>query len=204
MMINRRRFLLTTAAITAAATGAYFARPRVAKLLHPELDTAYPLGVLSDDEMRTVVALGETLAAPQSVPPTDFFRDYVNTVTRSQHGFLKEYQRVPTLLNAASTKLFGQGARLNFADLHASRRDNVLKKLLWQYPGHDWIVSKVEKLAASSDALALRVYVMEPLIEHYYRSSYGWAVVGYESFPGRPPLDPRAYTRPLDEKGKTS
>jgi hypothetical protein len=203
MTISRRRLLLSAAAITATATGAYVAKPRVAKRLHPELDTAYPLGVLSNDEMRTVVALGETLAAPESVPPSDFFREYVNSVTQSQHGYLKEYRRADAILNVTSTDQFGRGARLDFADLLLSQRDQVLKKLLWQYPGHDRIVRKVEKLAASRDALALRMYVMDPLIEHYYRSQYGWAVVGYKSFPGRP-RDPRAYTTLPGDKGDIS
>jgi hypothetical protein len=206
MMISRRRLLLSAAAITAAAaTGAAFvARPYLAKRLYPELDTAYPLGVLHDEEMRAVVALGETLVAPEIEPPVDFFHDYVNSVTQSQHGFLKEYQRAAALLNATSTGLFGQDARLQFSDLPRPRRDKVLRRLLWQYPGHDRIVRKVEKFMASQDALALRIHVMKPLIEHYYRSPYGWAVVGYDSFPGRPPLDPRVYTKLPGDKGVVS
>jgi hypothetical protein len=78
-----------------------------------------------------------------------------------------------------------------------SERDAVLRKLLWQYRNGEEVRERLEKIAASRDALALRQYVMKPLIEHYYRSPDGWAVVGYDSFPGRPPLDPRAYTRPL-------
>lgn len=195
-MMNRRIFLLSAAAATAAATtGTYLARPYVAKRLRPELDGIYPLGVLTDDEMRTVVALGETVAAPDSLPPPDFFRDYVNSVTQMQQGFLKEYRRADALLNATSRDQFGHGGLLPFANLPLSRRDKVLKKLLWPYPGHDRILRKVEKVTVSQDTLALRVYVIEPLIEYYYRSPYGWAVVGYTSFPGKPPRDPRAYTR---------
>jgi hypothetical protein len=175
------------------------AKPHLRQLILPKLDTTYPIGVLQDIEMRNIVALGETLAAPGSTPSVDFFRDYVNAVTRSQPGFLKEYQRAAALLNTTSADLFDQGERLQFADLPVPRRDNVLQTLLWQYSGSDQIVPKIEKLAASRNALALRMYVMSPLIEHYYRSPYGWAIVGYESFPGRPPHDPRAYTRPIGD-----
>jgi hypothetical protein len=180
------------------------AKPHLRKLILPKLDTTYPLGVLQDIEMRNIAALGETLVAPEYTPPVDFFHDYVNAVTQSQPGLLKEYQRAAALLNAMSSDLFGQGAQAHFADLPGPRRDKVLQTQLWQYSGGDRIVPQIEKLAASRDALALRMYVMGPLIEHYYRSPYGWAIVGYESFPGRPPLDPRAYTRPIGDKGVAS
>lgn len=197
MLVSRRNFLLGAAFVTtAAATGAVFvARPYLAKKLSPELDTAYPLGILNDGEMRTIAALGEVLAAPAFEPPKGFFEDYVNLVTQTKRGLLKEYRSAAALLNATATKLFGQGIRKTFAELSVSARDQILHKLLWQYSARDRVVPKVEKIAASRDALALRMYVMEPLIEYYYRSQYGWAVVGYKSFPGRPQLDPRAYTR---------
>jgi hypothetical protein len=195
---------VTAATVSAAAAAAYMMRPHLRQLILPKLDSAYPLGVLQDIEMRNIVALGETLVVPEYTPPVDFFHDFVNAQTRSQPGFLKEYQRAAALLNATSADLFGQGAQLQFADLPAPRRDKVLQTQLWQYTGSDRIVPKVEKLAASRDVLALRIYVVSPLIEHYYRSPYGWAIVGYESFPGRPPHDPRAYTRPLSDKGVAS
>lgn len=200
-MISRRKFLVAAATVSAAAAAGYVAKPHLRQLILPKLDTTYPLGVLQDIEMRNIVALGETLVAPGSTLPVDFFHDYVNAVTQSQPGFLKEYQRAAALLNATSADLFGQGARLHFADLPGARRDKVLQTQLWQYSGSDRIVPKVEELAASRDALALRMYVMSPLIEYYYYSPYGWAIVGYKSFPGRPPLDPRAYTRLPGDNG---
>jgi len=203
-MISRRTFLVTAATVSAAAAAAYMVKPRLRQLILPKLDSTYPLGVLQDMDMRNIVALGDTLVAPGYTPPVDFFHDFVNAETRSQPGFLKEYQRAAALLNATSADLFGQGAQLQFADLSGPRRDKVLQTQLWQYSGRNRIVPKVEKLAASRDALALRMYVVSPLIEHYYRSPYGWAIVGYESFPGRPPLDPRVYTRRLGDKGVAS
>ena len=203
--MKRRKFLLATAAVSATAVATYMARPYIRERLLPILDTTYPLGVLQDMEMRNIVALGEVVVAPGFVPPKDFFRDYVNSVTQKQHGFLKEYQRAAALLTRASAGLFGRDAtRLQFADLPLPGRDKALQGLLWRYSGSDWIMPKAEKIAASRDALALRMYVMGPLIEHYYRSSYGWGVVGYRSFPGQPPLDPRAYTKPLGDKGEAS
>jgi hypothetical protein len=206
MRMSRRKFLFGTAVITtAAATGAAFvARPYLARQLYPELDTAYPLGVLNDNEMRTITALGEVLAAPTFEPAKGFFEDYVNLVTQTERGLLKEYKSAAALLNATSTRLFGQGAEATFAGLSVLSRDQVLHKLLWQYSARDRIVPKVEKITASHDALALRVHVMEPLIVYYYRSQYGWSVVGYKSYPGRPPLDPRAYTRQPNETEVTT
>lgn len=197
-MLNRRRFLLTVAAIsTTVAAGVFIGRPHLAKLVRPKLDTSFPLGSLQDDEMHTIVALCKTLLWEVSVMPAKYFQDYVNAITNSEPGFLKEYQSAAKLLDATSKRLFARGAPLRFRDLSRTERDKVVQKLLWRYDASDRIVRKIEKIEATRDALALRIYVMKPLIKYYYRSAYGWAVVGYKSFPGRPPLDPRAYTRPL-------
>jgi hypothetical protein len=203
-MISRRKFLIAVATVSAASAAAYIARPYLRKGMLPELDITHPLGVLPNEDMRDIVSLGETIVAPESVPPVKFFQDYVNAVTQSQHGFLKEYVRAAGLLNRTSSSLFEQGkARNRFAELSAAQRDEVLQSLCWRYSGSDVIAPKVEKLLASRDALALRMFIMEPLIEHYYRSPYGWAVVGYKTSPGRP-RDPGAYTTPPSDKGVTS
>lgn len=195
MMISRRSFLLTAAAVSAAAAGAYVARPNLVKLIRPELDVAYPRGVLEDAEMRSIIALGETLAPPEFAPSDSFFRKHVDVVTQSQPGLLREYRRAAALLNTKTAQAYGKDTL--FQALAPAERDKVLETVLWRFDASDRILRKLEKLAASRDALALRIYIAGPLIEHYYRSSYGWAVVGYESYPGRPPLDPRAYTKPL-------
>jgi len=199
-VITRRRLLLGAAAVSVAAAGVYVAKPRLGGLLRPTLDTTYPLGILQHEEMRSIAALGETLAAPELAPPAEFFQEYVNAATQSRPGILKEYQRAAVLLNTTGTRLFGQGTQVDFADLPQRRREQVLRALLWQYPGTDQLVRKAEVIVASREALALRMYVMQPLIEHYYRSPFGWAVVGYQSFPGRAQLDPMAYTGPLPDK----
>jgi hypothetical protein len=193
--ISRRRFLLGAAAASAAGFGLYAARDQIRARIWPELDTTYPVGTLADLQMRTILALANAVVAPDSVPPPEFFQDQINWVTQTQRGYLKEYERAVAFLDVTSAGLFAQGRQSYFVDLPHSHRDTVLKTLLWPYSARDRVVRKLEKLGASRDALALRIYVMAPLIEYYYRSSYGWAVVGYESFPGRPPSDPRAYTK---------
>jgi hypothetical protein len=200
-MLSRRKFLVAAATVSAAAAAAYIAKPHFRQLILPKLDTTYPLGVLQDIEMHNISALGETVVAQEFVPPVDFFQDFVNAATQSESGLLKEYERASELLNKTSVGLFEQGvARQQFAELPLSRRNKVLQALLWQYSGSDWITPKVEKLVVSRDALALRMYVMQPLIEYYYRSPYGWAVVGYEISPGQP-RDSREYTRLPGDKG---
>jgi hypothetical protein len=181
-MISRRGFLVVGAGLAAAAAGgAYLARPHIRGMLHAELDLTYPLGVLSEEEARTVAALGETLAAPQSVPPAEFFREFVDRVTRSQKGYLKEYQQGAALLDAtAGRHMSGRG----FAELDMAARDRVLGAVLWQYSSRDRIVRKAERLGASRAVLGLRQYVVTPLIGYYYRSEYGWQVVGYDMYPG--------------------
>jgi hypothetical protein len=148
--------------------------------------------------MRGIVALGETLAAPDNTPPAEFFQGYVNATTQGQPGLLREYQRAAALLNATATRLVGQGA--HFLDLSVQQREEVLRTLLWQYSGSDQLVRRVEVMAAARDAVALRMYVMGPMIAHYYRSPFGWAVVGYQSFPGTPQFDAWSYSRPLGDE----
>jgi hypothetical protein len=197
-MINRRRLLIAAAAVSATATAAYVAKPYLRKQLRPELDTAYPLGDLKDAEMRDIVALGETLAAPGFLPPADFIAGYVTAVTQSRPGYLKEYRSAVALLAQAGARHYGSRA---FADLTAEQRDQTLQKVLWRYSGDDHLTPKIEKILTSRNSLALRIYVVSPLIEHYYRSPYAWRAMGYESFPGTPPLDPRAYTKPIGDYG---
>lgn len=197
MLLTRRQFLVGTAAVVSAAGAtAYLGRSQVRRLLVPELDTGYPLGRLKDGEARTIAALGEVLVSPTSMPPPEFFRDYADSVTQRRPGFLKEYQDTAKLLDGSAREVFGRSPGGNFAALTLAERSEVLAELLWQYSGLDSVRPKLEKLTAGRDALGLRMFVMQPLIEHYYRSPYGWAVVGYQSFPGMPPGDSRAYTRP--------
>lgn len=202
MVINKKRriFLFTTTAASTAIVGAYLARPYLSALLRPGLDENTPPGFLIKDEMRTIIALVEILVAQDSLPSESFFQDYVNEITANQKGYLKEYQNAAKLLNRTSTDLFKYEQTLGFDKLSIEARNKVLGHLLWQYDADDRVVRKLEKIEASKKALALRVFVMEPLIEHYYRSTFGWAVVGYTSFPGNPPHDPRAYTMPLGQE----
>jgi hypothetical protein len=58
-----------------------------------------------------------------------------------------------------------RGAQL--AELPAPGRDEVLRTLLWQYPASDQLLRRVEVIVASRDALALRMYVMDPLLAYY-------------------------------------
>jgi hypothetical protein len=200
MALTRRKFLLMTGAtvsVAAAATGAYVARPYMSRRAHPKLDMSYPTGVLQDDEMRTIIALAEVLVPAEFTPPEDFFRGYVDWVTRGQPGYLKEYRGAARMLDATARS---HGKSALFRELAVPERDELLRTLLWQYDADDRIVRKLEKVTASRDASALRQCIMNPMIQYYYRSPYGWAVVGYKHFPGVPPTDPRAYTRPLDKE----
>jgi hypothetical protein len=202
-VVSRRGFLVTAAVVSAAVAGTYVARPHLRKLILPELDTAFPVGKLNGDEMGTILALGEVLAAPQFVPEGDFFRDHVDETTQTKPGLLKEYRRAAALLNAKSSDLLGGGAPRRFVDLVRQDRDKVLEALLSHYSGDDQIMPKLEKLTSSRNALALRVFVVGPLLAHYYRSRYGWAVVGYRRFPSvrRRQVD---YTFPLSGEGTAS
>jgi hypothetical protein len=203
VVVTRRRFLLLTGAAASAAlvaAGAHVARPYLSKRAHPQLDKTYPLGMLREDEMSTAIALGEVLVPAKFTPPADFFREYVNWVTQTQAGYLREYERAVRLLD---TTAHSTAKASPFRDLTVPERNAVLQMLLWRYDIGDEVISRLEKFATSRDASALRQYVVTPMLEYYYRSPDGWAVVGYKHFPGVPAADPLAYTKPL-EREKTA
>jgi len=196
---SRRVFLATAVTgVVMVAAGAYVARPHLSKRAHPVLNVTSSRGVLQADEMQTVIALGETLAPSKFMLPQDFFREFVDDVTRTRPGLLKEYQGAVQLLD---THAQGFGDATRFHALASSARDEVLRALLWHYDAGNATARKLEGFATSRDVSALRIYVMDPMIEHYYRSPLGWAVVGYKSFPGMPPGNARAYTEPLRKGG---
>ena len=192
-MINRRKFLLSATGLI-ASTAILSVSYRLFSPLHLRLDTSYPLGSLSEQEMQTIIALAETLF-PSDIKTPDFFvKQYVNTQTKNKKGYLKAYRESIALLNIEAKNLFGENKI--FYGLALLDRNKVLDNLLGFYKKNNYkerTRERLEKIFVSERVRVLRSFVIKPLLKAFYESPYGWAVVGYDSFPGHPGQNAKAY-----------
>ena len=150
------------------------------------LDPPSTPGALSSVELEDLIAFAEVLVESR-------------TLTRAERGYVVEHvedriRRSPEHLSLYRTtvrtleRLAGQRfsnleirERIEFAARHRLTDQRVL-------PGEDLG-------PFAEEVRALRTRAVGDLIEGYYRSPAGWAVVGYATFPGRCG-DLTRYTRP--------
>jgi hypothetical protein len=156
-------------------------RPRqlgqvLARYLEPRLDSSSPTGTLSRGEMENLVAFGEVLVEgrPLSADERRHLIEHVDERTQSAPGYLALYRMTASLLDRLA------GTR--FAALDLSERTDVMTR-------HRLTPSEVGTteylLPFRRQELRVRALAVPDLIRGYYRSPAGWAVVGYEAFPGR-------------------
>jgi hypothetical protein len=151
------------------------------------LDTPSSTATLPASEMENLVALTEVLV--QGKPLSPFERgalvEAINERSLSNPGHLSLYRFTASFLD--------QLGQTRFADLSlADRTEVVLRHRLG--PDSSREVSSRPLPPSEPEDVVRRVGVPE-LIGCYYRSRAGWAVVAYESFPGRC-SDLLRYTRP--------
>ena len=142
---------------------------------------------LPASEMENLVALTEVLV--QGRPLSPFERgelvEAINERALSEPERLRLYRLTASFLD--------QPGQPRFADLSlAERTEVVLRRRL--VPDSEREESSRPLSPSEAQDVVRRVGVPE-LIACYYRSPAGWAVVGYESFPGRC-SDLLGYTRP--------
>jgi hypothetical protein len=191
-LVTRRR-LLALLSLLVLGVGAILVRWRRPQLwqlarihLTPRLDESSPTGTLTRDELQTVVAFGEILVEGRALSSTEreCLVEYLNDRTRGVPGYLELYRTAAALLDRTA----GQP----FATLDAGRRAAVMvSRRLVDYD----VRTREYLLPFRRQELALRTLVVPDLIEGYYRSAAGWAIVGYAAFPGRCG-DMLRYTRP--------
>jgi hypothetical protein len=204
-MMNRRRFLIvfTGLAITGVAL-LFVLRKRLYNLkkliahLRLQLDEDSPLGILSEEEMKTIVALSEVLIPTfgKSGTNDEFIRNYVNFKTNNVKGYLKEYRNGVKLLDETSKKVIGGDRK--FYELNLSKRDKVLSSILWRYRSGEIIKCRLERVLLPKRKIEFRYFVVRDILKvSFQQTSAGWAIVGYSHYPGVPAADPRDYTKPL-------
>ena len=207
--LARRRFVLV-GLTAAAALGAMVTRWRREaqeaamafgreRFPRPVLDRTRPTGALTAPELACLLALADVLVSPERWPGREFFVDHVNHRTTREAGYLAQYRSGIGILNAAAQRASAPGAR--FDHLSREAREGVLNGLLWRYRSGDRLTRWLERILVSKRLRAFRQFVIADLLVEFYRSSHGWAVVGYSHYPGVPAADPLDYTRPVTPAG---
>src|SRR5262249_46682721 len=151
----------------------------------PPVPAASSATGLSNTEMEDLVAFGEVLVGGEALGPAErrFLVEHIADRIRRTPEYLSLYQTTVSTLD----RLAGQ----SFATLAVEDRiDLIARHGLARSP-------EVSDDAASDDAdddpqpaelrevRTVRQRVAPDLIRGYYASPAGWAVVGYETFPGR-------------------
>ena len=173
------------AALGGGQTGALAALGRWARAIVPGLavpavaESAAALSVADRDDL---VAFTGVLVAGSELSDTerDQVREHLQEQQRTGAGYQLEVYRTTARVLARLG-----GAR--FATLDLPARVALVRR-------HD-LGRSVERPGDSAETRAIRARAVPDLIGAYYGSAAGWAVVGYEAFPGRCGALER-YTRP--------
>lgn len=180
--MTRRSLLRILAAIGASVLALLlFWRPgrvarAVSRALRPRLDPASPTGALLDAETDSLVAFGEVLVEGRALSEAGrrHLIEHISDRTRHSPGYLSLYRRTAELLDGLA------GARFSALELH--RRTDIVTR--HRLASRD-VRTRDYLIPVRRQELAVRVLAVPDLIAGYYRSPAGWAVVGYDAFPGR-------------------
>jgi hypothetical protein len=191
--MTRRNFLRSLVSFLLAVLAlASFSRPKqwvynFANRFRPRLDPLSPRGTLSKHEIDALVAFGETLIGekPFSEAEKEYLRGHIDYQTKNTPGFFSAYRLTANLLQDMTSS--GE-----FVKLAVRERIDLLKR-------HDLLSYDVQAREYLSpfhrQELTTRTLIIPDLIGGYYASPAGWAVVRYDTFPGRCG-DLSLYTRP--------
>jgi hypothetical protein len=190
--MKRRRLLQLLALVVGAIVAALMAwRPsslvsRIATAFGPRLDLSSPTGTLSPAELATVVAFGEILVDGGTLPPLErgYLVEHIDDRTRRIPGLLALYRTTAELLDGLAGAPFATLGTDERARLMTDHRLTVAEVTTWEL-----------LVPFSRRQLTVRAMAVPDLLLGFYASPAGWAVVGYDTFPGRCG-DLTRYTRP--------
>ena len=137
-------------------------------------------------ELEDLAAFGEVLVEGRALPAAQrrHLLEYVETRTAESPRYLALYRTAVSTLDRLAVR--------PLAHLTIDERSALVARhglAAWHLRAGE------EPAAVPDDVYALRTRVVPDLIRGYYASPAGWAVVGYEAFPGRCGELAR-YTRP--------
>jgi hypothetical protein len=139
-------------------------------------DAALRTETVSGPELNDLVAFAEILVGGASLSPIErgYLVDHIEDRVKQASGYLSFYRTTVSLL--------GRLAGARFSTLDATQRLALMTR-------HRLNSSRVwpdEDLGPfPDDQRAVRTRVVPDLIAAYYRCPAGWAVAGYDAFPGR-------------------
>ena len=156
------------------------------RLVQPELNPRSPVGQLSESELDVVYALFEVLTDDLSYP-RELVVAEVHRLTTQHAGYFDEYKQGLKLIRKKSIN----GA---FEQVSIEERERVVHSMLRSYAHMEnisWIRQQLRLTGENLDGLIapkplvrFRHFVVRSLLALYYRGAPGWAVVGYEKYPG--------------------
>jgi hypothetical protein len=190
--LSRRRFLVLLSAGAAAVAGSILYRFRLdlySRLLAVQLDPREGTGKLRDDELATLVALGDVLfpsewaqGAPRAeagrAVTAGFFQGRAATVA----GAWTEYRRAVELLD----RWAGARGGKPFAAMPLGGRRALVNAML-RRPAQAGRADRLLLFLEEDGRSRWRLWhhVAQPLLAEFYTGPAGWEVVGYPVPPGQ-------------------
>ena len=163
---------------------------RVRSWLQPTLDGHGATGSLSTPEVDCLYALFQLVVDDERVP-REICETWLDRSARTEPGHLTEYRRGVELLQATSRRSF---AGRSFAELTLDERDGVLRRVLRPFRHKEaeprwrrrlrFTQTNLDTLLTPPERRRFRDFVVRDLLRAYYTRAEGWAVVGYDEFPG--------------------
>ena len=144
--------------------------------MRPPLDTTPERSALSKAEMDDLVAFAEVLVGDETLPLDErgYLVEHIEDRVKRRPGYLSLYRTTVKTLERLAGRRFASREIRERLEVVARHRLSVSDIL----PGEDLGRFPVE-------VRALRRRAVPDLIGGYYASPAGWAVVGYQVFPGR-------------------
>lgn len=162
---------------------------RIRRIFDPTLESLGPGRPLDDRVVTTLHALLQVLADDADLPRS-LVESTVQRRAARDLAQMREYVAGARLLDARSRDRFGRA----FAEVTLDERDQVLRGMLPDHPSPELESPLRRRLRLTSYNLHLvlswpahrrfRSFVVADLLSAYYTTARGWAVVGYDEFPG--------------------
>lgn len=201
--VSRRAFLSILgggALLSASGFGANLGYRIAQDDWRPELLSKGQPGALSDKAMRTLLALSETLVAPDWNPGLPRIQVVITTAVHTIPGLREEYEAGAALLDRRSRR---RKAR-RFASLSSSDQVALLESFLWRFEaesGESTVqdvqskgLRRLERLTHSEGERRFRQLVLRDLLYRIHMDA-ALQMIGYSNVPGRAG-NPRDYVGP--------
>jgi hypothetical protein len=129
-------------------------------------------GALSPAEMADLIAFGEVLLEGRALAPPErrYLVEHIEDRTTRSAEYVSLYRAAVTILDRVAGR--------RFATLEIRERIDLITR-------HGLAAVQGAAQAPSDEMRALLTQVVPDLIRGYFASPIGWAVVGYDTFPGR-------------------